>query len=304
MKNVDIKTYGIVGLFPKSLRKYAILSRIDKPIGYFLLWIPNVWGALLASSMVKSSFLDVLYISFLTLVGAVVMRSAGCIWNDIIDRDFDRQVYRTNTRPIASGCIGLKQAYIFLFLQLIVGFVIFLFFPFAAKIAGILALFFAVLYPFAKRFTYWPQVLLGIAFNGGIWVGWLSFTTESLYIPLLLHIALIFWTLGYDTIYAHQDREDDIRIGVKSSAIKLGDNSQFFIGLFYSIVFLIFILVGIFLQFTMYFYAILVLVGISFSYQVLKLNIRDSDLCLSLFKHNYITSFFITGAILVANLGF
>ena len=226
------------------------------------------------------------------------MRGAGCTWNDIADRDFDKKVARTATRPVASGEISVTHALLYLAFQLLLGLGIFIALPFPAQIVSVLALIPAGLYPFMKRFTYWPQAWLGMTFNWGIWVGWLSFTTTDLHIPLLLHIASVFWTIGYDTIYAHLDREDDIIAGVKSSALKLGDKTKPAVGVFYTLFICIILYIAYTLNINPLFYYIFVGVIISLLYQIIKLDIHNSTVCLSLFKHNRITGILITLSLL------
>ena len=203
---------------PARLRPYARLARLDRPIGTWLLLFPGWWGIALASQRWPDPILLLLF-----AIGAVAMRGAGCTLNDIADRDYDGQVARTRLRPLPSGAVSVRQAVTFLLLQLAVG---------AAVLFSLTALRSCLAlpssgligtYPFMKRITYWPQVFLGLNFNWGALIGWTAVTGALAWPPLLLYVGGVFWTIGYDTIYAHQDKEDDIRIGVKSSAIALGD---------------------------------------------------------------------------------
>jgi 4-hydroxybenzoate polyprenyltransferase len=191
---------------PAPVRPYARLARLDRPIGTWLLLFPSWWGIALASQRWPDPLLLVLF-----AIGALAMRGAGCTLNDIADQDYDAQVARTRLRPLPSGAVSVRQAGVFLLLQLTVG----------AAVLGLIGS-----YPFMKRITYWPQVFLGLNFNWGALIGWTAITGALAWPPLLLYAGGVFWTVGYDTIYAHQDKEDDIRIGVKSSAIALGVHTR------------------------------------------------------------------------------
>jgi 4-hydroxybenzoate polyprenyltransferase len=222
---------------PPALLPYLRLGRLDRPIGTWLLLFPCWWGTALAAGpgVGEHALLFVLF-GF----GSVVMRAAGCTINDIIDRDLDGAVARTRTRPIPSGAVGLKGAFAFLGLLLVLGLAIVLALPPFARWVAIASLPLVVTYPFMKRITWWPQLFLGITFNWGALVGYAA-VAGSLGAPaLLLYLAGIFWTLGYDTIYAHQDRNDDALIGIKSSARRLGSNTRPFLFAVYGIAALLF----------------------------------------------------------------
>ena len=298
MTKPDINNTNIISLLPKGLQKYSILSRLDRPIGYLLLWIPIVWGAFASLSVGQHSFGDIAYISVITLIGSIVMRGAGCTWNDIADQDFDKKVARTATRPIACGSVSVNKAIIYLIFQLLIALGILLLLPTNAQIASLIAVIPATLYPFMKRFTYWPQAWLGVTFNWGIWVGWLSFTSDALYIPLFMHMASIFWTLGYDTIYAHQDREDDLIAGVKSSALKLGTKTKPAVFIFYTTFALANIYIAYIANYNTTFYFAFLCVIVSLLYQIIRLDIQNAKTCLHLFKHNRITGMLITISII------
>ncbi len=212
---------------PAPLRPYLRLSRADRPIGTWLLLLPCWWGVMLAaaSDRAEAGWLTV-WIIAATALGAILMRGAGCTWNDITDRDIDGHVERTASRPIPAGQVTLKQAALWMAGQALVAFLILLTFNNAAILLGILALGLVAIYPFAKRFTYWPQVFLGLAFNWGALLAWTA-QTGSLGLPaVFLYLSGIAWTVFYDTIYAHQDKEDDALIGVKSTALLFGDNTH------------------------------------------------------------------------------
>ncbi len=209
---------------PAPLRPFLRLSRADRPIGTWLLLIPCWWGLLLAIAAEGSARLMDLWIAAACALGAFLMRGAGCTWNDITDREIDARVARTASRPLPSGQVSLRGALVWMGAQLGLSALILLSFNSAAIIAGIAALLPVAVYPFAKRFTWWPQVFLGIAFNWGALLGWLAHAGHLSLAPVLLYLAGLFWTLFYDTIYAYQDIEDDALIGVKSTARLFGEN--------------------------------------------------------------------------------
>ncbi|WP_291735021.1 4-hydroxybenzoate octaprenyltransferase [Leisingera sp. F5] len=207
---------------PEWTRPYLRLSRADRPIGTWLLLIPCWWGLTLAILSDQSPRWQDLWIAAGCAGGAWLMRGAGCTWNDITDRNFDGQVERTRSRPIPSGQVTVKRALAWMGLQCLAGLAILLTFNQAAIAMGILSLLPVAVYPFAKRFTWWPQVFLGLAFNWGAMLAWVAHTGTMSWPPVLLYLAGIAWTLFYDTIYAHQDTEDDALIGVKSTARLFG----------------------------------------------------------------------------------
>jgi 4-hydroxybenzoate polyprenyltransferase len=208
---------------PEGMRPYLRLARVDRPIGTWLLLFPGWWSLALAAA---PGALPDGYVMVLFALGALLMRGAGCTINDIVDRDFDRQVARTATRPLASGALSLQQALVFLAIQLGLAFLILLQLePLAIKL-GVLSLLLVVAYPFMKRITWWPQAFLGLTFNWGALLGYAAVTDSLAWPPVLLYAAGFFWTLFYDTIYAHQDKEDDALIGVKSTARYFGDRTR------------------------------------------------------------------------------
>ena len=220
---------------PAPMRPWMRLARLDRPIGTWLLLLPCWWSAALATAAGTEPAWPNLWYILLFGVGAVVMRGAGCTWNDITDREFDGQVARTATRPIPSGEVSVRGAMLFLVLQLLLGLAVLASFnPFAIAV-GAASLLLIFPYPFMKRVTWWPQAWLGLTFNWGALVGWAAVTGSLSAAPLLMYAAGFFWTLGYDTIYAHQDKEDDALIGVKSTARRLGERTRPFLFLFYGI---------------------------------------------------------------------
>jgi 4-hydroxybenzoate polyprenyltransferase len=227
-------------LAPARTRPYLRLSRADRPIGTWLLYLPCLWGlALAVLATDRFGGMDI-WIVAACGIGAFLMRGAGCTWNDITDRDFDGAVARTRSRPIPSGQVSVTGAIIWMIAQALVSFGILLTFPVAAIVLGVLALAPVAIYPFAKRFTWWPQVFLGLAFNWGALLAWAAHSGGLGPVPLLLYLAGIAWTLFYDTIYAHQDTEDDALIGVKSTARLFGDQSRRWLRLFLTLCVILF----------------------------------------------------------------
>lgn len=217
---------------PAWSRPYLRLSRADRPIGTWLLLIPCWWSLLLAAASTGRFGWYEAWIMLGCAIGSFLMRGAGCTWNDITDRDFDGKVERTKSRPIPSGQVTVKQALTWMGLQALISFGILLTFNWATILLGVAALLPVAIYPFAKRFTWWPQVFLGVAFNWGALVGWVAHTGSLGFAPVALYAAGIAWTLFYDTIYAYQDTEDDALIGVKSTARLFGDNSRTWLRMF------------------------------------------------------------------------
>jgi 4-hydroxybenzoate polyprenyltransferase len=214
---------------PTRMRPYARLARLDRPIGTWLLLFPGWWGIALAARHWPDPRLLALF-----ALGAVVMRGAGCTLNDIADRRYDAQVARTRLRPLPSGEVSVRQAIIFMIGQLMVGAAVLFSLNRTAIVLGIAVLLLIGSYPFMKRVTYWPQFFLGLNFNWGALLGWTAVTGAFGWPSLLVYVGGVFWTLGYDTIYAHQDKEDDLRIGVKSAALALGANTRPWLFIFYA----------------------------------------------------------------------
>lgn len=221
-------------MLPGFLRPFARLMRLERPIGWWLLLLPCWWGLILAQISLGGGLPNPWYAA-LFLVGAIVMRGAGCTLNDIVDRDIDAKVERTAQRPIASGQVSVRAAGVFLALLCLVGLAVVLQFNWFTVVVACLSLAIVAAYPFMKRITYWPQAVLGLAFNWGALVGWSAVTGELAWPALLLYLGGIAWTLAYDTIYAHQDKDDDLLIGVKSTALKFGSRSIFWLAGFLAI---------------------------------------------------------------------
>lgn len=216
-----------------DVRPYAYLMRLDRPIGTWLLLLPGWWAIMLAAGGGPGINGFIFNTLALFWFGAIVMRGAGCVINDLWDRKLDRQVERTQARPLAAGTIDERAALIFLVILLLIGLGILWQMSLVTVLLGFMVFPLIVLYPLMKRWTWWPQAFLGLTFNFGALMGWAAVNDVISVTALSLYVAGFFWTLGYDTIYAHQDKEDDARIGIKSSAIKLGENSKNYVTIFY-----------------------------------------------------------------------
>lgn len=226
----DSEHRGLVRLLPDALRPYALLARFDRPIGWWLLYWPCAWGVLLAGG-VERHWPLLLWL----LLGAIAMRSAGCVYNDIVDRDLDAKVERTRLRPIASGAVSPKAAWAWLILLSLVGLVVLLQLRFEAQLVSLASLAPVAAYPFMKRITWWPQAWLGIVFSWGALSGWIAVTGTFSAALALLYAGSIAWVIGYDTVYALQDREDDALIGIRSSALRMGGKVRPGVALFYAL---------------------------------------------------------------------
>ena len=266
---------------PRVLRPFLRLARLDRPIGTWLLLFPCWWSL----SMAAPGWPDLRLIVLFAL-GALIMRGAGCTLNDIADRDFDGRVARTATRPLPSGDVTLFQAQLFLGLQLMIGLVVLLQLNEFAVLVGMSSLALVALYPFAKRVTYWPQAVLGLTFNWGALLGWAAVTGEMALPAVMLYAAGFFWTMGYDTIYAHQDKEDDILIGVKSTALKLGSNTKPWLVGFYGLTILLMGLAGHLAGLAWPFFAGLTAAAGHLGWQIATADLDDMKNCLMRFKSN------------------
>ena len=277
------------------------LTRLDKPIGFLLLFWPCIWGLTLAYNFNKEIKIYIFY-TILFLLGSIFMRSAGCIFNDIVDKDFDKKVERTKNRPIASNKISVIHSLMYVVLLCALAFLILIQFNFLTIFLGLGSMIFAFAYPFMKRITYWPQLFLGLTFNWGIIMGWTSINPNISIEILVLYLSAIFWTLGYDTIYGAQDMSDDEIIGVKSTSIKFKNNMRFFIGISYFIsslclfyFFRNFIGFNILTIFLIFFYLTLI-------WQVLKFDKDDADKCLGIFKLNNLSGLILFLTIFLKNI--
>ena len=272
-------------LLPLATQPYAQLMRLDRPIGWWLLLLPCWWGLFLAQ-ISQGGGLPSLWFAFLFLAGAIVMRGAGCTLNDIIDRDFDGRVSRTKGRPIPSGRVSVKQALVFLVVQCLLGLAVLLQFNFHTIALACASLLIVAIYPFMKRITNWPQFVLGLAFNWGALVGWSAVQGSLSWPPAVIYLGGIFWTLAYDTIYAHQDREDDVLIGLKSTALHFGDNTKGWLGGFFALA-LISIDGALWLAGASFIAHMgVVFAALHAGWQIKRLETNNSALCLRLFKSN------------------
>jgi len=267
------------------------LTRLNKPTGFLLLFWPCIWGLTLAYYFNNETDLYLKYI-LLFFLGSVFMRSAGCIFNDIIDKNFDKKVERTKSRPIAAGKISILESFIYVVALCLISLSILLQFNLLTIILGMSSMILAFAYPFMKRITYWPQLFLGLTFNWGIIMGWSAMTNNISAEPMLLYLSAIFWTLGYDTIYGLQDVHDDEIIGTKSTAIKFKDNIKFFVSACYCL-FVLFILILLFMMEISKSNLILVpLLILSLIYQIKIFNIENPASCLKAFKNNNLVGIF------------
>ncbi|WP_019959807.1 4-hydroxybenzoate octaprenyltransferase [Woodsholea maritima] len=281
---------------PAAIRPYLRLARMDRPVGYWLLCLPCWFGLLLARQGQGLGLSDVIWMG-LYFLGSLAMRGAGCTYNDIVDRDLDAQVARTADRPLAAGTVSLKQAWAFLLGQVGLGFLIFLALPLFAKLVALFSLALVAAYPFMKRITWWPQVWLGLTFNWGLLIAYSAVTGEITPSVLLLYAGAILWTLGYDTIYAHQDAEDDAMVGIKSSALALGDKTKPALWLIYALSAAL-TAAGVILEGTSLIFALVYpLYVLHLLSQIVRFDIHDGGSCLKVFKDNRTTGLLLVFAL-------
>ena len=282
------------------VRNFIDVTRLNKPIGFLLLFWPCSWGLSLALYFDKNfyTFLNYLILFFL---GSVLMRSAGCIVNDIVDEKIDRKVKRTKNRPIASGKLNKITAWIYVLILCLLALVVLLQFNFLTISLGVFSMIFAFSYPFMKRFTYWPQLYLGFTFNWGIIMAWTAIVNDISYLPILLYVGAIFWTLGYDTIYGVQDISDDEVIGVKSTAIKFKKNINLFVKSCYliSVAAIIFVMTSLKITYSSIFLGFFI---ISLLYQLKIFKINNSLSCLKAFKVNNISGLMVFLSLFLINI--
>ena len=285
-----------------QLNIFIEITRLKKPIGYMLLFWPCAWGLTLAYDF-KSRLDDYFFYLTLFFLGSILMRSAGCIVNDILDKEFDKKVERTKDRPLASGKVSWKLALIYALVLCLVAFIVLLNFNLFTIILALGSMPLAFTYPLMKRYTYWPQLFLGITFNYGLILGWAAVNGKVEIIPLLFYIGAIFWTLGYDTIYGYQDIKDDEIIGLKSTSIKFKRRPYALLFSCYSI-FLLSLLIVIFLQglnkLSLLIFSLIIIQ--MFYFQLKKLNIDDPSSCLKIFKSNNYLGFVVLFALLIGKI--
>ena len=293
MAFTDIRL-DLISALPAPLRPYALMMRLDRPTGWWLLLLPGWWSIALHGAVAGGFTLRHWGLMALFFFGAIIMRGAGCIINDLWDRELDQKVERTRVRPLASGAVSVRQASFFLVFLLVLGLLILLqTSPFAIGL-GLFSMILVILYPAMKRITWWPQAFLGITFNFGALIGWAALENSLSAAPVLLYAAGIFWTLGYDTIYAHQDKEDDIMAGIKSTARLFGARSKIWIGGFYALCWGLLAL-SIFIQTQTNLYTVLLLLpaGLHFIWQLRRWEMDNQDSSLGMFKSNVIAGLLI-----------
>lgn len=284
-KPLDAPAISWVDWFhPAWLRPYLRLMRADRPIGIWLLLWP-CWASAALAVPHGGGWIS-LWHAVLFALGAIAMRGAGCAYNDIIDRDIDAKVARTAGRPVASGQIGVIAALVFMAGLCLIGFLVLLAFNAATFWLGLASLLPVALYPFAKRFMQWPQLLLGVAFNWGAFLGWTAAAGSLALAPVLLYAGCVLWTLGYDTIYAHQDKEDDAVLGIGSSALALGQHTRAVLGVFYGGALIFWALAGAAAGLGNGLLAGLCALLLHFGWQLWRVDVDDPDSCLSVFRSN------------------
>ncbi|HEU4660522.1 MAG TPA: 4-hydroxybenzoate octaprenyltransferase [Pseudolabrys sp.] len=271
-------------LAPVFTRPYLRLARLDRPIGSWLLLLPCWWSVGIAG--MNANRLPSWWHVLLFFIGAFAMRGAGCTWNDLVDRDLDAKVERTRSRPIPSGQVTATQAALFLLLQALIGLLVLIQFNGFTIVTGLASLVVVAIYPFMKRITYWPQIALGLAFSWGALMGWPAAFGRLDWPPLVLYAGSIAWVIGYDTIYAHQDREDDALIGIKSTALLFGERTRPMLAIFYAIAVVLIGAAGFMAGGQLIFALGLIAFAAHLAWQVVRLDINDPAHCLMLFKSN------------------
>ena len=264
---------------------YLRLARADRPVGFFLLALPCFWSVALAGRSVGAPYPDP-WLLLLFAVGAIAMRAAGCTYNDIVDRKIDAQVARTRSRPLPSGQVSVTGAVIFMLALCLVGLGVLLSLNRFSILLGLGVVPIVALYPFVKRVSYWPQAVLGLAFNWGALMGWAAVLGGLAVAPIILYVGAVAWTIGYDTIYAHQDREDDALIGMKSTALRFGRSTQTWLSAFYGLAWSAIFLSGLAAGAGLVFVAGMGLAGAQLAWQVATLDIDDAENCLRRFRSN------------------
>jgi 4-hydroxybenzoate polyprenyltransferase len=283
---------------PAALAPYLRLTRADRPTGFFLLALPCFWSVSLAARSIGEAYPDP-WLLFLFAVGALVMRGAGCTYNDLIDRDIDAQVARTRGRPLPSGQITPRAAFLFMLVLCLIGFLVLLSFNRYTIWLGFGVLPIVALYPFVKRFSHWPQAVLGLAFNWGALLGWPAVLGRLDWPAIVLYAGAVAWTIGYDTIYAHQDREDDDLIGLKSTALKFGRATKAWLAFLYAVAWLAITLAGIMAHAGTAFLLGMMAAAGQLGWQISTLDIDDAENCLERFRSNRDFGAIVFAAILI-----
>ena len=269
-----------------QLNLFIELTRLKKPIGYMLLFWPCIWGLTLVYDLSQNKNIYFFYL-ILFFLGAVLMRSAGCIVNDVLDRKFDKLVVRTKDRPIASGKISVKLSLFYAAILCILAFIVLINFNLFTILLALASMPLAFTYPLMKRYTYWPQLFLGVTFNYGLVLAWTSISGSLNLVPLIFYIGAIFWTLGYDTIYGYQDIKDDEIIGLKSTSIKFKGIAKIFLKICYSFLLISLLTGGYLMNFSLYYFLFLLIPFIHlFLYQIKTFDFKNPGICLKIFKSN------------------
>ena len=285
-----------------QINLFIELTRLKRPIGFMLLFWPCLWGLTLVYDF-NSNLFNYFFYSALFLSGSILMRSAGCIVNDIADKNFDQKVVRTKNRPIASGKVSVKLASIYALVLCGIAFLVLINFNKLTILMALISMPLAFTYPLMKRITYWPQLFLGITFNYGLVLAWISISGEISIIPIIFYLGAIFWTLGYDTIYGFQDIKDDEIIGVKSTSIKFKNDPKKFLFISYCMFIISLFLIGILMNFTIYYFLFMIVPILHLLvFQISRLNTNLSLDCLIKFKSNNILGLIIFTNILVGKL--
>ena len=286
----------------KQLNLFIELTRLKRPIGYMLLFWPCAWGLTLAYDFSKN-LNDYFFYLLLFFLGSVLMRSAGCIVNDISDKEFDKKVSRTKNRPIASNQVSIKLGIFYTLILCLLAFLVLINFNNLTILLALGSMPLAFTYPLMKRFTYWPQLFLGITFNYGLILGWTAIMGEISIIPIIFYLGAIFWTLGFDTIYGFQDIIDDEIIGIKSTSIKFKKNPNLFLIICYLLFILTLIIVGLFMRFNYIFYFFMTIpVFHLFYHQICNFNYKDSKNCFKIFKSNNLLGLLVFISILIGKI--
>ncbi len=286
----------------QQINLFIELTRLKKPIGYMLLFWPCAWGLTIAYDF-SSNFNTYFFYIILFFLGSVLMRSAGCIVNDILDRKFDKKVSRTKNRPMASGKISVSLGLIYAAILCLLAFLVLINFNYFTIIIALASMPLAFTYPLMKRFTYWPQLFLGVTFNYGLILGWTSINSTITLIPLVFYFGAIFWTLGYDTIYGYQDIKDDEIIGLKSTSIKFKKNPHAFLYLCYTIFLFSLLLTGYLMKLNNIFYLLMAIIIFQmFFLQLKKLNIESTSSCLKIFKSNNLLGLLVLSLLFIGKI--
>ena len=285
-----------------QINNFIDLIRLKKPIGFMLLFWPCSWGLTLAYDF-STQLNNYFFYLILFFLGSVLMRSAGCIVNDILDKEFDKKVFRTKDRPIASNQISIKLGIFYVIILCFLALLVLLNFNSFTIFLALGSMPLAFTYPLMKRFTYWPQLFLGITFNYGLILGWTAIKGQIDFVPIIFYLGAIFWTLGYDTIYGYQDIKDDEIIGLKSTSIKFKNNPHKFLIICYSVFLLNLLITGLFMELNNFYYLIFMVIFLQmFYFQLKKLDIKNSIKCLTIFKSNNILGFLVFFGLIIGKI--